>query len=478
MRHPVLCLLPLALTLAACANPAGLAPRGAPRGATSDITQLAASRSLAAVSPGDWPTEKWWSAYGDPQLDRLMDTALKGSPSLALATARVDKARALAGVTAASGGPQLGANIGSTRQRLSSNYIYPPPYAGSYASLNRAALDFSFELDFWGRNRAALAAAVGEARAAEVEAAGARLLLTSAVTRAYLQLDRLHALRAVADATVVQREKLQQLVRLRQQAGLDARADLQQAIGSIAAARAERSALDTQIVQIRHQLAALAGQGPDATAALAPPQLTPTRLALPADVPADLIGRRADIVAQRWRVEAAHQGSTEARAAFYPNINLNAFVGLQSIGLSQLVESSSRVVGIGPAIHLPVFDSGRLRAGLAARHADEDAAIAQYNATLVDALRDVADQLAAWQGADAEARDQQAALARYEDAWRLTEVRYKAGLASYTAVLAAETPLLAQRRLATELRSRQLDASAGLARALGGGLTLNAPQPN
>uniref|UniRef100_UPI0035B2EECE TolC family protein n=1 Tax=Zoogloea sp. TaxID=49181 RepID=UPI0035B2EECE len=190
---------------------------------------------------------------------------------------------------------------------------------------------------------------------------------------------------------------------------------------------------------------------------------------------ADLLGRRADIVAQRWRVEAGRQGSAAARAAFYPNVNLGAFVGLQSIGLSKLVESDSRIAGIGPAIHLPIFDNGRLRAGLAARYADEDAAIAQYNATLVDALHDVADQLAAWRGAEAEARDQQAALARYEEAWRLAEIRYRAGLASYTAVLAAETPLLAQRRLSAELRSRRLDASAGLARALGGGLALKTP---
>ncbi|TYC52453.1 fusaric acid resistance protein, partial [Zoogloea oleivorans] len=225
----------------------------------------------------------------------------------------------------------------------------------------------------------------------------------------------------------------------------------------------------------RNQLAALTGQGPDATLTLTPPALRDLATTLPGTLRADLLGRRPDVIAQRWRVEASGRDSDAARAEFYPNVNLNAFVGLQSLGLGNLLESSSRMLGVGPAIHLPVFDSGRLRANLASRHAEQDAAIAQYNTTLVDALRDVADQLANWRGADAEGRDQQAAQARYEDAWRLTEVRYRAGLSSYTAVLAAETPLLAQRRLTAELRTRRLEASAGLARALGGGYTPNTP---
>lgn len=470
MNRHLIPLLPLIAMLTACASPGSLAPQGK----AIDPASLAATQSLSAPS-GAWPTDTWWSRYGDPQLDRLVSAALHDSPTLALARARLDRAKAQAGMIAANNGLQVSANAEGTQQRLSENYIYPPGVAGSYTSLNRVALDFSLELDFWGRNRAALDAAVGQARAAEAEAAGTRLLLASAVTRAYLQFDRLHQLHAVADATLVQREKLQELVRLRQKAGLETKAEVQQAIGSIAAARAERSALDAQLALVRNQLAALTGQGPDATLALTPPALRDVATTLPDTLPADLLGRRPDVIAQRWRVEASGRDSDAARAEFYPNVNLNAFVGLQSLGLGNLLESSSRMLGVGPAIHLPVFDSGRLRANLASRHAEQDAAIAQYNTTLVDALRDVADQLANWRGADAEGRDQQAAQARYEDAWRLTEVRYKAGLSSYTAVLAAETPLLAQRRLTAELRTRRLDASAGLARALGGGYTPNTP---
>lgn len=464
MRSRSALLITLSALLGACASPAGLAPRLQ----ATEPTALATARSLGIPGP-DWPVASWWTAYGDPQLDRLVDRALRDNPGLALAQARIDKARAQAGALAAIDGPQVSANAESNRQRLSGNYIYPPSLAGGYTSINRAALDFSLELDLWGRNRAALDAALGRSRAAEAEAAGTRLALAGAVTQAYLQFDRLHRLRDVAEATVRQREKLQELVRLRHRAGLDSSAEILQAAGSIAAAQAERRALDTQLEVIRHQLAALVGEGPDAGLALTPPSLAPDAAGrLPDSLPADLLGRRPDVVAQRWRVEASQRDSDAARAEFYPNINLNGFVGLQSLGLSNLAEAGSRIIGVGPALHLPVFDSGRLRAGLAGRHADQDAAIAQYNATLLGALQEVADALTGWRGAAAEAHAQQQALKRYEEAWQLTETRYRAGLTPYTAVLAAETPLLAQRRLNAELRSRQLDASAALARALGG----------
>lgn len=465
MRHRSAVLIALSALLGACANPAGLAPRLQ----ATEPASLATARSLGAQG-ADWPVADWWTAYGDPQLDRLVERALRDNPGLALAQARIDKARAQAGAVAASDGPQVSANAESSRQRLSGNYIYPPGLAGGYTSINRAALDFGLELDLWGRNRAALDAALGRGRAAEAEAAGTRLALAGAVTQAYLQFDRLHHLRDVAEATVRQREKLQELVRLRQKAGLDSSAETLQAAGSIAAAQAERRALDTQLDAVRHQLAALIGQGPDAGLDLTPPAIAAAAAArLPDSLPADLLGHRPDVVAQRWRVEASQSESTAARAGFYPNINLNAFIGLQSLGLSNLAEGGSRIIGVGPALHLPVFDSGRLRAGLASRHADQDAAIAQYNSTLLGALQEVADALSSWRGAAAEAREQQVALSRYEEAWRLTETRYRAGLTPYTAVLAAETPLLAQRRLSADLRSRQLEASAALARALGGG---------
>jgi len=186
-------------------------------------------------------------------------------------------------------------------------------------------------------------------------------------------------------------------------------------------------------------------------------------------VPADLLGRRADISAARWRVEAASSDAKSAKAAFYPNINLSAFVGLSSLGLDNLFKSSSRQMGIGPALTLPIFDQGALRANLRGKTADIDAAVESYNAAVIDAVHDVADQLSSIQSIARQQAEQERAQASVESAYDLATQRYKAGLGTYLTVLNAETSVLAQRRLAADLKARSLDSQVALIRALGGG---------
>ena len=183
----------------------------------------------------------------------------------------------------------------------------------------------------------------------------------------------------------------------------------------------------------------------------------------------DLLGRRPDIVASRWRVEAAARDADRARAEFYPNVNLLAFVGLQAITWSKFAQAGSRVLGAGPALSLPIFDGGQLRGNLGAKYADYDAAAEQYNQALAEALRDVADQVAAWRSIERQGAEVAASLAAAQSAYDLALARYRAGLSSYLTVIGAETQLTAQRGLAAELRARRLEAAIGLARALGGG---------
>ncbi|MBC7955731.1 MAG: efflux transporter outer membrane subunit, partial [Cytophagales bacterium] len=190
---------------------------------------------------------------------------------------------------------------------------------------------------------------------------------------------------------------------------------------------------------------------------------------LPANVPADLIGRRADISAARWRVEAATGDVASARAQFYPNINLTAFVGLSSIGFDRLFKSGSEQYGAGPAIRLPIFDSGRLRANLRGKSADLDVAVESYNATLIDAVRDVADQISSLQSIARQQTEQGRAQESAESAYDVSVQRYKAGLGTYLVVLNAEANVLNQRRAATELKARALDTQVALIRSLGGG---------
>jgi NodT family efflux transporter outer membrane factor (OMF) lipoprotein len=190
---------------------------------------------------------------------------------------------------------------------------------------------------------------------------------------------------------------------------------------------------------------------------------------LPSTLPAELLGRRPDLIAQRARVEAAQKDIASAKAEFYPNVNLMAFVGLQSFGGAGFLSAASRMMGLGPAVSLPIFDAGRLRANLAGRNADYDIAVEQYNQTLADAIRDVVDQLASFRSVDEQRRQQVQAQATAQEAYDLALLRYREGIGNYLQVLSAEAPLLTQQGLDADLRSRQLTLAISLIRALGGG---------
>lgn len=457
-----------AAVLTACASFEGLAPRAG----LDDANRLATGSTLAGTSAAAaaWPATNWWTAFGDAQLDRLMNEALASSPSLRSARARLDRANAAAGLADVARMPQVTANAASTNQRFSENGQVPPPLAGSTKTSNRAALDFSYELDFWGKNAAAFESAVGNVRAAEAETQQARLLLSSALARSYIQLQREFEQQDIAEALLQQRRQLQDLTERRVRAGLDTAVEMQQASAAIPVTEAELAAIHERMALLRNQISALLGAGPDRGLAIARPTVDVAHtLALPSVLPAELIGRRPDVVAQRWRVEAAAKDIDVAKAQFYPNVNLVAFVGFQSIGLGHFLDAGSRIAGAGPAISLPIFDGGRLRSQLAVRDADYDAAAEQYNATLVEALRDVADQVASWRAIDTQLEQSRAALGRFDEAYRLALLRYREGLSTYLTVLSVEAQVLGQRRQVADLEARRRDTAVGLARALGGG---------
>lgn len=432
----------------------------------TDPTTLGATETTVA-----WPASDWWRQYDDPVLAGLIDKALADNPTLQVAEARLNKARANAGLAESSLWPRLDADLDSTRRRFSDNGDIPPPLAGSIANLNKARLNAGWEIDFFGRNRAALDAALGQARAAEADAQAARNLLAADVARRYFKLAALFEQRAIAEETLKQRRDIRTLVQQRVDAGLDTGVELKQAEGAVPDIRRDLGSVDEQITLTRHALAALTGQSASATAELAPRQAAAPVQALPENLPADLIGRRPDLVAARWRVEAAIRNTDAAKAAFYPNVNLVGLIGLNSIGFANWGKSESREWGLGAAIHLPIFDAGRLRAGLRGASADTDEAVASYNATLLDALREVADDIASQQAVERQLHEQTQALQAAEAAFALARQRYAAGLGNYLTVLSAETGVLTQRRIASDLKARHIDNNLQLIRALGGGYT-------
>ena len=453
--------LAAALTLASCAN------MDAARAPERSLDVAALGAKAGAV---EWPREDWWRRYGDEQLGALEAEGLSGSPSLAAAQARVAKAAAAAGVARAALFPKLNANATSTYQRFSENYIYPPPFAGNWESDNRLSFDFTYEIDFWNKNGAALQAALSQAQAATADVGAARVLLTTNIARAYFNLQRLFAQREVSRAAIVQREDVVRITAQRFSAGLDTKVEAKQAEAALATVRTELAQYDDGVATVRHQIAALIGAGPERGDTIVAVDATRAPdTVVPASVPLDLLARRPEIVASRWRVEAAGQDIEVAKAMFYPNVNIIAFIGLNAIGFSKLLEASSGIGGVGPAIHLPIFEGGRLNANLHGRQADRDIAVSTYNQSVIDAVRDVADALSSIGQLSRVAFEQARAREATTDAYNLAVIRYKAGLGNYLTVLTAQTQQLVQDRLDADLKARAFELDVNLARSLGGG---------
>jgi NodT family efflux transporter outer membrane factor (OMF) lipoprotein len=455
------------LLLTACANFQGIAPSavGKDHVMLSVPNQLAQSRDV-------WPQDSWWTDYGDPQLNQLIDRALANSPNLATAQTRIARAQAAADLAQGAHAPQLNGALDASYGRLSENYQVPKPplgKGGQSVSQGRAALDFNIDLDLWKKNAALIRSAEAQVKAAAFDREAARLALTTSVARAYAQLASQYDVQDVLEATLKQRQTIRDLATQRVASGLDTRVEQKQSESSEAALRADLAQLATTIELTRLQLAALAGDMPAAATNIRRPVLSNIAFTVPQTLPLDLLGRRPELAAQRSRINAAVGDAEAAKAQFYPNINLLGLVGFQSIGLGQLLSAGSLMSSVGPAIRLPIFDGGRLRANYAAKTADLDAVITQYNQSVVSAAQDVAEQLTR---AAALAREEDAtrdALAAAEEAHRLAMLRYRAGLSPYLTVLSVETQLLAQRRAATDLKARRQDVQIALVRALGGG---------
>ena len=457
------------LILGGCASSAGIAPVAAPVAPVG--VGLA---SGAAVTDATLVATDWWHSFGDPTLNELVERALAGNPNLKGVQARLERADAAVAGSKAADGPLVVGGADVTRELFTANSIYPPPLGGSIRTLGNLQVAGAWELDFFGRNRAAIEAAVGSQRAGQAEVQAARVMLASSVARSYVQLGRLFEQRQVATRALKQREETLVLINQRVLAGLDTAVEQRQGEGSLPETRLVIEQLDEQIALTRHALAALTAQPPDALDGLIAPLRSVQIVALPTSLPADLLGRRADITAARWRIEAATSDTKVARAQFYPNVNLTAFIGLASIGLDRLFRSSSEQWGVSPAIHLPIFDSGRLRANLSVKTADLDAAIESYNSAVFDAVHDAADQISSVRSVARQQVEQASAHASAESAYDLATQRYKAGLGTYLTVLNAEANVLNQRRLTAELKARALDTQIGLIRALGGGFAADA----
>lgn len=450
----------LSTLVAGCITAPGVRPLEKPVDTRADL------RLGSAPAPVQ---DDWWTAYQDPQLDQLLDATLADNPTLGQALARLREAQAVVYATRAALWPYISYDADESRQRLSSHGTVPPQFDGAELWKGQQGLNFSWDLDFWGRQSSLVRQARTEANAVALDAEAARLAIVGAVVRTYIDLERAYELVDVWRREEQQRQQILDITRHRYTAGLDTSVELRQAAGAVPQARVERIAVEAEIDRDVHLLAALSGQGAGKHSLIQHPSLhTDTVLSLPGALPVDLLARRPDVLAARSRVSSAQAGRDAAKAEFYPNINLVAFAGTAAVGLDNLFHSNSAAWGVGPALHLPVFDAGKLKANYRAHTADIDIAVAAYNQVVLGAVQETADQLSDISALNSGLVEQQQSLEDAEEAFRLATERYNAGLTTYLTVLTTETEVLAARRQHVDLESARASARVTLLIDVGG----------
>jgi NodT family efflux transporter outer membrane factor (OMF) lipoprotein len=431
-------------------------------------TQLKAETLGLGQAAAPQIADNWWKAFGDPQLDTLVDKALQGSPTLAAALARVRLAQSQLASSRAATYPQATLDAQETRLRFSKNYEIPPPYAGTTQWVGTAAANLSWSLDLFGKEQALIDKLRASAEAEALDATAARLMLAGTVTEAYIQLSRAYRLADVAEEAARQREGVFKLTKLRVDSGLESPAAQKQAEALLAVAREDltRAVANREIAA--HQIAALIGRGADSYD-IARPKLNPEAIALPQTLPADLLARRADIAAAKARVDAEVSGREAAHQAFYPDIDLLGTAGWAALGLSPMFSGSALQYGAGPAIDLPIFDAGKRRADYAGATARLDEAVADYNQTIVVAVKQTADALTELRTIQDQTNDQRQALAAAEESFRMAQERYRSGLSPQLNVLSAEDLVIQARRQSAALDADIAAARVSLLMAIGGG---------
>ncbi|OHX12629.1 hypothetical protein BI347_03265 [Chromobacterium sphagni] len=434
-----------------------------------DVTpdQALGAEQLKLAAPGKQSLSgDWWQQLNDPALNRLVESTLKDAPSMKLAAARLRQARAAVGIVESKDGPQLDATANIAQ--IHTDQLKPLLHE-DYVTAYTAALIGSWEFDFWGKNHAAVSAALGQQQAIAFEGEQTRLTLTHAVIAQYTQLQRSQAQADLLTQRLAIAQSREKLTQARINAGLLPGDNQRGNEVSIEKLLQQQSAFANDIERSRHALAALTGQGPQAQAVLQPGKLDVPPAPQLDSLDANLLGRRPDIAAQRARVEAMDSSVKEARAEFYPNVKLTVFAGQSSLEMDQLFKSGSSLWGFMPAINLPLFHSGQLQSNLSKQQAGYDMAVQQYNQTVLDALRDAADSVSGWQNSQRQLKQAERALASSRRANDAMVSRLRAGLVNKLSLLDAQDALLSQQSSYIDAKAANRLAWASLNTALGGG---------
>lgn len=438
--------------------------------ALPDMATFKAGQEIAATTSSGTPSRvSWWHRLSDTQLDTLLAMVEHDAPSSQIARARLRLAQASSSQQQSNLQPAIDGTLTASGDHFPGNYTYASQYADHFGSQGSATLSLHYHLDFWDKWRQTADAATYREQAAGYEVQDNLLTLQSAVVNAYLQFDAAYQIHDLARQALVLQQNLLRLQEVRQHAGLATEIQLVPLRDSMTQAQSDIARSNARMAHYRHVIAALAGQSPAFGDTLQRPRLSMRTDPAPVShVSANLLGYRADVAARRAAVEATAREVDVARAAFYPDIDLVGLSGLQSLSLGHLLQASSLVGRIGPAMTLPLFDGGRLRANLKGQVAQYDIAVANYNSAIVSALQQAADGLAQLKAARIHEQLAQAQVEHWTQMLALQVLRQRHGLADESVRLQTEASLLSNRQHLAEARVEVATAQVTLVRALGG----------
>ena len=454
-----LCLL--ALALSGCSSMAPPLERPAlPVAAT--FPGLPAGTQAAA--PGATP--EWQTFFGDERLRQLITLALQNNRDLKLAVLNIEQARTQFDLRRADQWPSLNAGLSGSRQ--------PTSAGGISSSYSAGVLVTAYELDLFGRVRSLADASLAQYLATEEARKAVQISLLAAVANGYYALRGDEELLRVTRQTLVTREDSYRLIKLRFDNGASSQIDLRQAESLLESARVTLAQATRQRALDENALVLLLGQAVPADLAAAPNMGAPDLPDLPVGLPSDVLLRRPDVRQAEQQLIAANAGIGAARAAFFPRISLTGSLGSVSSELSGLF-SNGMAWSFAPQLLQPIFDAGRNQANLRASEVGRDIALAQYERAVQSAFREVADALAGRATLGEQLRAQQAQLLAEQDRYRLADLRYRSGAASYLDALDAQRSLFAAQQALLQVQTQYLQNLVTLYRVLGGGWTATLP---
>jgi NodT family efflux transporter outer membrane factor (OMF) lipoprotein len=428
---------------------------------------------------------EWWKIFADPRLDALEARVSLSNQNLAVAEAQYREARALVREARAAFFPTVSVGLGYTRSRQSTTFDAGSGAVGSGGTAAGTAgglggfsgqprsdfevgLDFSWEIDVWGRIRRTVESNRASAQASAGDLEAARLSFQAELAQDYFQLRTLDAQRQLLDDSVAAFETFLRLTQDRHASGVASQADVAQALTQLKTTRAQAIDVGVLRAQLEHAIAILMGEAPERFRLPAAP-LDALPPGIPIGVPSQLLERRPDIAAAERRMAAANAQIGVAVAAYYPTVTLNASSGLESGSLARWFTAASRFWSVGPGISETVFDGGLRGAQTDAARAVFDATVATYRQTVLAAFQGVEDNLAALRILEQEGGVEDEAVKAAQESVRLTTSQYRAGTVSYLNVVTAQTIALTDEVTAIQIRGRRMAAAVLLIQALGGG---------